>query len=563
MKAFDWAEFLRSDSCLAIQDEKTRQWFVTDQASSEHTYKPGALIIREGELGDSIFVIGSGSAEALLSVNGEPEILLSVIQRGETFGEMGFFERRPRSATVRAREACVVLEVKGEALRSLADTHPEIGLRLLLRVSERLRRMNEQMLTLHLKSVETANRAKDEFVAMLGHELRNPLGAIATAIHVLDARSGPDDTSASLRGIIARQTHHLSRLVEDLLDVSKLVSGKIVLTTQPEYLRDVVMRALTSFHEAGKASRHVISVTGAGVRVQADPTRLQQVVTNLLDNAVKYTPPDGRVDITVASDGPDAVLTVRDTGVGIGPDVLPRIFDLFVQGSDTMARSTGGLGIGLTIVKRLVALHGGSVSASSPGPKQGSEFVVRLPRIPEGLVEAQPIAAEVAASRARHILVIEDNTDFREGIRLLLESWGHRVEEASNGAQGLETVRRERPEIVLIDLGLPGVDGYAVARALRSAPGGEALLLVAITGYGRASDRRQAQEAGFDAHLTKPVSPSDLAAILLSKGALTGALYAPGASGAVVSARGKVHALPGALRREGTNGGRSRADSRP
>jgi CheY-like chemotaxis protein/two-component sensor histidine kinase len=378
--------------------------------------------------------------------------------------------------------------------------------------------MNEQMLTLHLKSVEAANRAKDEFVAMLGHELRNPLGAIATAIHVLDARSGPDDTSASLRGIIARQTHHLSRLVEGLLDVSKLVSGKVVLTTQPESLRDVVMRALTSFHEAGKASRHLISVTGAGGRVQGDPTRLQQVVTNLLDNAVKYTPAGGRVDITVAPDGPDAVLTVRDTGVGIRPDVLPRIFDLFMQGSDTMARSAGGLGLGLTIVKQLVTLHGGSVSASSPGPNQGSVFVVRLPRIPDGLVEAEPIAPEVAASRARHILIIEDNTDFREGLRLLLESWGHRVEAASGGAQGLELVRRTRPEIVLIDLGLPGIDGYAVARALRAAPGGEALLLVAITGYGRPSDRRRAEEAGFDAHLTKPVSPPELAAILLSKG---------------------------------------------
>ena len=184
-----------------------------------------------------------------------------------------------------------------------------------------------------------------------------------------------------------------------------------------------------------------------------------------------------------------------------------------------MARSAGGLGLGLTIVKQLVTLHGGSVSASSPGLNQGSEFVVRLPRVPDGQVEAESIAPPVAASRARHILVIEDNTDFREGIRLLLESWGHRVEEASNGAQGLDTVRRERPEIVLIDLGLPGVDGYAVARALRSAPGGEALLLVAITGYGRASDRRQAEEAGFDAHLTKPVSPAELAAILVSKGA--------------------------------------------
>ena len=468
MKAFDWAEFLRLDSFLALQDEATRQWLVSDQASSEHTYEPGDSIIREGEVGDSIFVIGSGSAEVLLAVNGAPEILLAVLRRGETFGEMGFFERRPRSATVRAREACVVLEVKGEALRRLADTHPEIGFRLLL---QSLRALAPQERT----DPDAASEGRGGGESSQGR-VRRDAGTRASQSprgdrHGDSRARRPQRARRYVRvtpGIIARQTHHLSRLVEDLLDVSKLVSGKIVLTSmQPEYLRDVVMRALTSFHEAGKASRHVISVTGAGVRVQADPTRLQQVVTNLLDNAVKYTPPDGRVDITVASEGPDAVLTVRDTGVGIRPDVLPRIFDMFVQGSDTMARSAGGLGLGLTIVKRLVALHGGSVSASSPGPNQGSEFVVRLPRIPEGQVEAEPIAAEVAASRARHILVIEDNTDFREGIRLLLESWGHRVEEASNGAQGLDTVRRERPEIVLIDLGLPGVDGYAVARALR------------------------------------------------------------------------------------------------
>ena len=517
MKTFDWAELLRHCSFLATQDEKTRQWLVNDEGSREHRYEPGEVIIREGEPGDSIFIIGAGSAETVLSADGDQEILLSVMQKGETFGEMGFFERQPRSATVRAREACLLLELKGEELRSLTDAHPEIGFRMLLQVAERLRSKNEQILTLHLKSVEAANRAKDEFVAMLGHELRNPLGAIATAIHVLDARGGPDDTSASLRGIIFRQTRHLSRLVADLLDVSKLVSGKIILDTHPEYLRDVVVRALESFHGAGKASQHVISVNGAGVRVQGDATRLQQVVTNLLDNAVKFTPAQGRVDVTVVAEGADAVLTVRDTGVGIHQDVLPLIFDLFVQGNTTMARSAGGLGLGLTIVKRLVTLHGGTVSASSPGPGQGSEFVVRLPRIADAAVEARPSAPAVRASRARHILIIEDNTDFRVGLRLLLESWGHRVEEASGGAHGLDIARLKRPEVVLIDVGLPGIDGYAVARALRSAPGGDELLLVAITGYGRASDRRRAQEAGFDAHLTKPVTPQELAAILLSR----------------------------------------------
>ena len=510
----DWLEFLRHDSFISTQDETTRQWLLSDEASSEHTFEPGTVIIREGEIGDSIFVIGSGSADALLSVGGEPEVLLATMQRGETFGEMGVFERRPRSATVRARERCVVLKISGEALHRLADAHPEIGFRLLLQVAERLRGKSEQILTLHLKNVEAANRARDEFVAMLGHELRNPLAAIATAIHVLDARADPQDASAPLRGIIVRQTKHLARLVEDLLDVSKLVSGKIVLTTQPEYLRDVVMRAVASFHEAGKAGQHVISVSGAGVRVQADATRLEQVVTNLLDNAVKYTPPQGRVDITVAADGPDAVLVVRDTGVGIRPEVLPLIFGLFVQGSETMARSAGGLGLGLTIVKRLVELHGGRVSASSPGPNRGSEFVVRLPRLVGEPEPIQPIAVADTAFRPRDIVLIEDNLDFREGLRSVLQSWGHRVEEASGGADGLEIVRRRRPEVVLIDLGLPGMDGYAVARTLRATTGGEKLLLIAITGYGRAIDRSRAQEAGFDAHLTKPVNLPDLAALL-------------------------------------------------
>jgi len=517
VKTFDWLEFLRHDSFISTQDEKTRQWLVSDEASSEHTYEPGALIIREGEIGDSIFVIGSGAADALLSMGGQPEVVLATMRPGETFGEMGVFERRPRSATVRARERCVVLRIRGEALHRLAETHPEVGFRLLLQVAERLRGKNEQILTLHLKSLEAANRARDDFVAMLGHELRNPLGAIATAIHVLDARADPHDAAAPLRGIIVRQTHHLARLVEDLLDVSKLVSGKIVLTTQPEDLRDVVMAAVASFQESGKGSQHAISVTGAGVRVQADATRLQQVVTNLLDNAVKYTPPQGRVDITVTSDGPDAVLAVRDTGAGIRAEILPLIFDLFVQGSDTMARSAGGLGLGLTIVKRLVELHGGTVSASSPGLNRGSEFVVRLPRLVGEPEPTPPNAIEGTAFRPRDIVVIEDNLDFREGLRSLLQSWGHRVEEASGGAEGLEIVRRRRPEIVLIDLGLPGIDGYAVARALRSMSGGKSLVLIAITGYGRTSDRRRAQEAGFDAHLTKPVSLPELAALLVAK----------------------------------------------
>jgi signal transduction histidine kinase len=518
VKVFDWAELLRHDSFLSTLDQKDLQWLLSEEGSTEYSYEPGAVIVREGEIADSIFMIGSGSAEAVLSAGVDQPIVLSLMLRGETFGEMGFLERRPRSATVRAHEPCIVLEIKGQALRSLADAHPEVGFKVLLQVSERLRSKNEQILRLHLKSVEAATRAKDEFLAMLGHELRNPLGAITAAIHVLNALGDTDGKAARLRGIIVRQTQHLSRLVEDLLDVSKLVSGKIILHRQPEDLREVAARALASFRQAGKGTQHVISLTGGPIRVHGDATRLEQVVLNLLDNAVKYTPPGGQVKVAIVADGSDAVLTIRDTGVGIRQDILPHIFELSVQANQLPERTEGGLGLGLTIVKRLVELHGGMVAASSGGPNRGSEFVVRLPRIPDAAGEPKPIEAAFSSSRARHILIIEDNPDFREGLHLLLESWGHRVEEAVSGAEGLEIVYRARPEVVLVDLGLPGIDGYAIARAVRSAAGGDAILLVAITGYGRAKDRRRAADAGFDAHLTKPVSPHDLAEVLLLRG---------------------------------------------
>ena len=514
MKAFDWSEFLRDTACFSALDEKTRQWLVGDEVSKEHRYEPGAVIVREGESGDSIFLIGAGSAEAILSLGVDRIIVLSVMQVGETFGEMAFFERRPRSATVRARDHCLVLEISGHGLRSLADTHPEVGLQILLRVSERLRSKSEQIFKLHVEALEAANRAKDQFVAMLGHELRNPLAAISAAIQVLNARRDDDANGAHLRGIITRQTQYLARLVDDLLDVSRLASGKVTLDRRPEDLLALAVRALTSFQEAGKATQHDIAITGRPVTVDGDPMRLEQIVMNLLDNAVKYTPPGGRVEITVGMDGPNAFLSVRDTGIGISENVLPMIFDLFVQGSQMTVRSASGLGLGLTIVKRLVELHAGAVSVSSPGPHQGSEFIVRLPRMADMEISAAAVGTEPQPTGPRHIVVIEDNADFRDGFRLLLESWGHRVEEAASGAEGLEILQRVRPDIVLVDLGLPDLDGYAVARAVRCAPGGDAIVMVAVTGYGTASDRRRSGDAGFDAHVTKPVNPQELATIL-------------------------------------------------
>src|SRR5262249_11215181 len=255
---------------------------------------------QHGEVGDSIFLMGSGSVEAVLPTTRGQTIPLSVMRTGDSFGEMAFFEGKPRSATVRVREACVVLEIKAQEARRLVDGHPDIGLKILLKVSERLRNKNEQITTLfaaeqHARAeAEDANRAKDQFLAMLGHELRNPLGAISTASHVLDRLGEPDDKAAQFRGIIIRQTQHLTRLVEDLLDISKIVTGKIALHKEPVDLRGLAVRMLASMHDAGKTTEHEIALTGGSVMVNGDPTRLQQVVANLLENAVKYTPSGGR-----------------------------------------------------------------------------------------------------------------------------------------------------------------------------------------------------------------------------------------------------------------------------
>ena len=331
MKAFEWAELLRHHPLLSSLDARHVLWLVSEDVSTERTFEPGAEIFREGDEGDSIFLIGSGSVEAVLGDGRGQTIPLSLMLRGETFGEMAFFEGKPRSATVRARDACVVLEIKGQELRRLADARPDIEFKVLLTVSERLRSKNEQLLSLHLKAVEGANRAKDEFFATLGHELRNPLGVISAAIHLLNASDGSDERAARLREIIARQTQHLSRLVDDLLDVSTLVAGKLTLERRSENLRELTERTLSSFQELGRATQHVISLTGESLWVNGDPTRLEEVVLNLLDNAVKYTPPGGRIDVSIESEGSEAVLRVRDTGVGIHPDSLPLIFDPFVQ----------------------------------------------------------------------------------------------------------------------------------------------------------------------------------------------------------------------------------------
>jgi PAS domain S-box-containing protein len=364
---------------------------------------------------------------------------------------------------------------------------------------------------LYREAAET-NRAKDEFLATLSHELRNPLGAIANAVAALERRGSAEEAAARLRQIIQRQTHHLARLVDDLLDVARATAGKIALERQPIDLCEVAGGCVRSLRESGRARRHRVTFRAESVIVSADATRLAQVITNMLDNAVKFTPSGGSVDVDVWREGQEAVLRVSDTGIGIGPEMLPRVFELFAQAEQPMDRAVGGLGIGLTLSRRLVQMLGGTIAASSDGEGCGAQFTVRLPVEATGTPLAPPVAA--GPERSRSILIVEDNDDARESLRLLLESLGHRVIEAGDGERGLALALHHQPEVVLIDLGLPELDGYEVARALRASAIGKTAALIAVTGYGQVDDRRRSKEAGFDAHLVKPVSQGVLASLL-------------------------------------------------
>ncbi|HEU4439461.1 MAG TPA: ATP-binding protein [Methylomirabilota bacterium] len=380
----------------------------------------------------------------------------------------------------------------------------DITERIGLETESRVRRDEAEALA---RSLQAANQAKDEFLAMLGHELRNPLGTLSNAVAVLKRLEG-DETTRHVVEIIGRQTAQLTHLVKDLLDIARVTSGKIDLQPRPVELRALVGRCLDALAHAGRTDRHGVSVHGQAVHVAADPARLEQVVNNLLDNALKYTPPGGRIIVAIERADDTAVLRVRDTGQGIRTELLGRVFDLFVQEPQSFERSRGGLGLGLALVKRLVELHGGTVAAWSAGPGQGSEFTVRLPAMPAPDVGPRSLDDARPAGASRRVLVVEDSPDARDSLRLLLEMAGHHVETTEDGPTALAKARVFRPQVALIDLGLPGMDGFEVARELRRRPETGAIRLVAVTGYGQAEDRREALAAGFDLHVTKPVDPS-------------------------------------------------------
>ncbi len=365
-----------------------------------------------------------------------------------------------------------------------------------------------------IEALQERERQMHEFLAMLGHELRNPLAAIANALALIQSK--PAAEKAELLTVIERQSAHLSRIVDDLLDVGRITRGKIVLKKEILDLNDVVSRALDASRPLIDARGHNVSLQLASsiVPVAADPTRLAQVVQNLVGNAVKYTPERGRITITAARESDKAVLRVRDSGIGIPADLLPRVFDLFVQGDRSLDRTDGGLGIGLTLVKRLVEMHGGSVEAKSAGPDKGSEFTVLLPLAPIHDIAREPTAEAAGTPTPRRVLVVDDNRDAANTLAALLETMGHDVQTAYDGPHAVSVAVHYRPDAVFLDIGLPGMNGYEVARELRMLPGLAGTTLIAFTGYGQDEDRRRVFEAGFDHHLVKPAGARDLARIL-------------------------------------------------
>jgi PAS domain S-box-containing protein len=356
--------------------------------------------------------------------------------------------------------------------------------------------------------LEAADRQKNEFLAMLAHELRNPLAPIRNAGELLVRMASPDPQARAVTQMLQRQATVLARLVEDLLDVSRITQGRIVLKRQTLKLADVVAQAMETVEPMIQERRHKISVMShEPLRVNADATRLVQCVVNLLNNAAKYTQPGGEIRVESCAESGEAVLAISDNGPGISADLLPQIFDLFVQSERTLDRAQGGLGIGLSLVKRLIEMHDGRVTASSAGPGRGAMFVIRLPLVKHD--EEQVREAAVSASSAR-ILVVDDNADAADSLKLLLQLDGHRVEAALSSAEALERVRSFKPEIVLLDIGLPDMDGYEVARRIRAVPEHARVQLIALTGYGQAEDKERAKASGFDDHLIKPVDYSAL-----------------------------------------------------
>jgi signal transduction histidine kinase/CheY-like chemotaxis protein len=406
------------------------------------------------------------------------------------------------------RDASLLMELAGRAAMAIDNATLYQSLQ---REIERSRQAEERL--------QDANRRKDEFLAMLSHELRNPLAPIRTAAEVIRRVAPPDPTLRLARDVVDRQVAHLVRLVDELLDVSRISEGKIALKKESIELGQVIKHSIETARPLidSRKQKLVVSLPFMPVRMHGDYARLAQVIGNLLTNASKYTQEGGRIEVSAAASGGEALITVKDNGTGIDSRLLPKVFELFVQGERSLDRSQGGLGVGLTLVQRIVELHQGRVEASSDGAGRGSEFRVHLPCIASVQGETPPGAPPLApahSSQGRRVLVVDDNADAAESIAAYLRLEGHVVKTATDGHEALACMQVFAPQVVVLDIGLPGISGYDVAKKLRSDPTTRDALLIAVTGYGQKEDRQRAAESGFDCHFVKPADPRDIQATI-------------------------------------------------
>jgi signal transduction histidine kinase len=484
------------DEALAAMADNHHDVYLLDYRLGLRT---GLELLREAR------AAGCKGPAILLTGRGDRELALEALAAGAA----DYVSKGSNDAVLLERSLRYALE-RHHAAQALRRAHDELE----TRVAERTAELSQANALL-----AEAARRKDEFLAMLGHELRNPLAPIVNGLHIL--RLAGDETAPreQARALIERQVRHLTRLVDDLLDVSRITRGKIRLSMERVDLarlaRSVAEDRRRTLEHAGL--KLVLDLPETPVWVSADGTRMAQVLNNLLDNAAKFTDREGTVVVRLRRE-PDAArvaLSVKDSGIGLEPDLLPHVFDVFSQADRSLERSRGGLGLGLALVRGLVELHGGTVAAASEGPDRGAEFTVHLraEAEPAALEDLSPAPQAQGGERLR-LLVVEDHRDAAESLRALLELLGHEVAVAHSGPEGVRTARAMQPEIVLSDIGLPGLDGYGVARALRADPRTARACLIAITGYGQEEDRCRARQAGFDYHLTKPVAPETLQKLL-------------------------------------------------
>jgi two-component system CheB/CheR fusion protein len=499
------------DAALAAMTRGDHDVYLLDYRLGRHT---GLDLLR------AAVAQGCRAPVILLTGQGEHSVDVEAMQAGaadyllkDQLDAAGL-ERSIRYALQQRRHEDALRQGRDELERRVAERTAELAMvnaSLQAEIAERKR--VEQAL-------QTANRRKDEFLAMLGHELRNPLAPIRNILEVV-RRRGRERRGEVRKAweIVERQVQQLTRLVEDLLDVSRIGQGKITLKRQAVDLAAVVTAAVEGCRPLLDNRKHRLEVAlpGEPLRVQGDATRLTQVMQNLLNNAAKYTDPGGRIELTARREDDAAVLRVKDNGVGIAAELLPRVFDLYTQADQTLDRAHGGLGVGLTLVRKLIELHGGTVSAASAGPGQGSEFAVRLPLLEGERAAPKPAAGAAPGAKKgpqRRILVVDDNRDAAASLAMLLGLLGNETRLAHDGPGALEAAHLFKPEVVFLDIGLPGMDGYEVARRLRERPELAGTVLAALTGWGQEEDRRRAQEAGFDHHLTKPADPAALQQLL-------------------------------------------------